>query len=477
MKTVRLFVALIVACLLAGCGGGSSSSVPDGTSVQPPPAAAASPLHYDGSPLHADVGGIRVDIAAAALSKPTEVGLDTASTAPEAPYDPDWHPLGPFLRVDIGDATIQGPVTFSFPATRSSGQLWAYANHVYVPLEAPIAPTSGSLSGVLDFNPEIGQGPFYVGVLESPESEAPPHENWASWNGYVFRPAAPGNTGHFEKIVSLGMPVGSGLPPLGDRPILFVHGLGSSISGGTFDAAAQYLAEHGGATAIIGFEYDSLDAISNNGAFLRQALNLFASSGPTPPSWSIVAHSMGTLVTRAAIEGAGPLPLAAHNRAVLMCGPHLGTRLLDILESRSPELVGQLLDMLGANGFMEFRNRDGKRCKVTGLEQGVRDLRTDSPFLAALNVNASQNHPTFDYFTMAGAVRRSMLEIASRLIGIKMDDGLVDISSAGWNGLGQRESSPVMEFDHLTVNMPYLPRSREGDGDISFPEIQRLLSI
>lgn len=482
MKSTRIHVGLILSVLLltlAGCGGGTASN-PSDNAAQPTTAqqTSASPssttLTVGAEPIAVTVRGIMLNFGTAALTQQSTVTLTVTPAPPTPPPNDAYHPIGPFLQVDLGNATIQGVVTFTFPNATPTCQLWACSNTgQYVLLENHVT-ANGTATGTLAFSPDTQGGTFSVGLVESPYIGAPPHQAWGTWNGYVFQPAPQGGTGTFSQIIAQGRLIGGAqLPNLGARPVVYLHGLGSSIRGGTFNASAQYQWENSGATCILGFEYDTLDAVQSNGVYLAQALNLFASNASTPPNWSIVAHSMGTLVTRSAIEQPGPaVEVGAHNRAVLMCGPHLGSPLVNHLQDRN--VMGDLLTEASINKQMDFFNVNGERCSVANNEAGLNNLRTDSPYLAALNVNAANHHPHFAYFTMAGNKVKtdSLMYLVYLLFGIKLDDGVVDVASANFSGLGQLQAS-VLPFDHLSVN---IPRSEGGAGDISFPEISTLLN-
>lgn len=449
---------------LVGCGSAGSSLVPSAEN-------AATTVTVGSAPLQVQGQGIVVDFGATAFPQPTRVILGPPEPVPAQPGNPRFRASGSYFSLDLGASQVSGEITFTFPASSESSEVDLFTNGFFVPLSHRVRHPDGSISGTLNFNPGA---PFRVGLVNS-ESRPVPHVNWGSWNGYVFRPApkGQGQPGRFEQIVFQGQVRPPGLPTLGEHPLLLVHGLGSSIQGKTFDGLAQYLFEREAATAILGFEYDSLDRVQSNGVFLREAVNLFGQDSPTPPPWNFVAHSMGTLVTRSAIEQPGPSALPGPSgRAIFLCGPHLGSGVIDNLQGRN--LLGDLLSILTTNGFMDFRNRDGRVCQVANREAGTDDLRTDSPFLAALNLNASNHHPSTTYYTLAGGLRRSLLELCAGIFGLQFDDGVVNIPSANFAGLGQRRSG-TLAADHLSVNLVRSQAQPEGDGEISFPRVLEFL--
>lgn len=457
-------IAMVALLLLVGCG--STTSVPPATV----PATAATSVEVSGAPQQIQHQGLVIDLGANAFTQPTRISLGSAEPAPVQPPNPSFHAIGSYFQVHLG-AQANGEMTFTLPRASENAQIELLINGLFVPLRQQIRHPDGSLSGTLNFPSGAN---FRIGLVESDQRPVP-HQNWGSWNGYLFRPAAKGqiSPGAFEQIVFQGQLRSSGLPDLGDHPLVVVHGLGSSIQGKTFNALAQVLADQGAATSILGFEYDSLDQIQSNGAYLRQALQLFGQNARSPLQWNFVAHSMGTLVTRSAIEQPGPAGLPGPTgRAIFLCGPHLGSGVIDELQRRN--LLGDLLSILTVHALMDFRNRDGQVCRVENREAGLDDLRTDSPFLAALNASAASRHPSTTYYTLAGRRRRSLLEQCAVIFRLQFDDGVVNIASANFPGLGQRRSQ-LLEADHLTVNVPRSQSQPEGDGDNTFPVVVEFL--
>lgn len=266
------------------------------------------------------------------------------------------------------------------------------------------------------------------------------HVNWNSYNVYRY------DSGNWVPVISQGDVIG--LPSLGARPAMIVHGLGSDIVSGRFDDIADGL-QQVGATVILGFEYDTLDSVSKNGSFLIEALNLLTDNDPGR-QFSIVGHSMGTLVTRVALESGLPFDIAeTGNRAVLVAGPHLGSEVAEAIRAR-PNLFQEVLQLLVLNGNMEFRNSDGRRAAVDGQEQGFADLVPGNDFLTELNFEAANHHPQFEYRTVAGNNRGADYQAIARLLGVFEDDGVVDVSSANAGVIGPIAST-VGSGDHTTI--------------------------
>lgn len=268
-----------------------------------------------------------------------------------------------------------------------------------------------------------------------------PHVEWNSYNLYRYE------NGSWTPIVKQGE-ILNGIPNLGPRPALIVHGLGSDIASGRFDDLATGM-QQSGVTAVLGFEYDTLDGVGDNGNLLIEALGLLTAENPGL-QWRIAAHSMGTLVARVAMESGIPFDMApTGNRAALVAGPHLGSEVADEVQAR-PNIFQEVLQLLVLNGKMEFRNANGKRAAVNGQERGFTDLRTDSVFLANQNFEAANHHPQFEYRTMAGNERGVDYEALNRLLGVFLDDGVVDVASANATVIGQLQIA-VGDADHSAI--------------------------
>lgn len=267
------------------------------------------------------------------------------------------------------------------------------------------------------------------------------HVEWDDYNLYQYQ------NGQWTPIISQGSII-NGIPNVGDRPAIILHGLGSDIASGSFNEIATGL-QQSGATAVLGFEYDTLDGIGDNGNLFIEAFTLLTEENPGL-TWRIAAHSMGTLVARVAMEGGIPFDIApSGNRAVLVAGPHLGSEVADEVQAR-PNIFQEVLQLLVLNGKMEFRNADGARVSVSGQERGFTDLRTDSVFLANQNFEAANKHPQFEYRTIAGTRRGADYETLNRLLGVFEDDGVVDVSSANAAVIGQVQIA-VGNADHSTI--------------------------
>ncbi len=262
------------------------------------------------------------------------------------------------------------------------------------------------------------------------------HVSWDTYNLYRFE------NGGWAPVVSRGEEIAD-LPNIGERPAIILHGLGSEINGGRFNALAESL-RSSGATSVFGFEYDTLDGIAKNGGFFADAFSVLTDASPNT-QWTIVGHSMGALVARQTLESGIPFNVGAGNRAVFVAGPHLGSPVADALQEDDPDVIQDGLTTLVLNGKMEFRNIDTSRVRVFGSEQGLTDLRTNSAALAALNADVN-DHPQFEYRTIAGNFKDGTYASLNDRLNVDTDDGLITVAS-GNAAIGQVDSS-LLNFDH-----------------------------
>lgn len=267
------------------------------------------------------------------------------------------------------------------------------------------------------------------------------HRAWGSYNLYYYQ------NGTWNRIVTLGQANGP-IPDLGSRPVMVVHGLGSSIRSNKFNPLAQALMANG-ATGIVGFEYDTLEGIASNGQLLTQAYNQINQNQPGK-TWRHVAHSMGSLVSRSCFENGQLLPIAlSGNKAVFVAGPHTGTPIADAI-GNDPDAFRSALQYLVFNNIMEFTNSDGTNVAVSGKEQGFVDLRDNGVFTTGLNIGAASKHPQWEYRTVAGDRRGPDFETIDALLKVFTDDGIVNTGSANNPVIGQLEFATVGQ-DHSSI--------------------------
>lgn len=258
-------------------------------------------------------------------------------------------------------------------------------------------------------------------TLADPTRQLPPHLNWNSYNLYVFN----STTQDWTKIVQLGQQNQS-IPPLGQHPIIVVHGLGNNIHDGAFTPIAQDLLQHNRASVVFGFEYDSQDGISPNSSYFTQALHLL-NPGDMRHHWSMIGHSMGGLVIRASVQ-TNTLPIAASdNRVITLATPHFGSPVAKAVQDADLMTQTTVIGLLNQGGFT---NADGNPSRVSLNSPGITDLRLDSKFLKNLNAEGViAHHPQVNYYTLAG-IDKGIFAIANNLLGVETDDGLVTVDSA-----------------------------------------------
>ncbi len=275
-----------------------------------------------------------------------------------------------------------------------------------------------------------------------PPAGAVPHRSWGGYRLYTYDGVG------WQLLVNVDGPV-AGVPALGARPVLVVHGLGSTISRGRLNTLAERL-ENAGATAIFGFEYDTLDPIARNASLLGEALD-FLTRRETSRRWRVVAHSLGALVARSSFESGRTFNMATTGNLVsLVAGPHQGSPIAAELRQADPSVVDQALEEVVLNGELNFYNADGSRVDVSGNETVFAQLVPNSSFLDSLNFEAFNNHPQFEYRTLAGTQRGDRLEAFNRTLGVFADDGIVNVPSANAAVIGPA-STEVTPHDHNDI--------------------------
>ena len=274
----------------------------------------------------------------------------------------------------------------------------------------------------------------------TPDEGRVAHQSWGSYNLYRYE------GGSWIPVIDLGAEV-QGVPTLGERPVLLVHGLGSRIDTGKFSDLAANLVSNG-ATSAFGFEYDSLDPIGTNAGYFTNALQ-FLTRIEKDRVWRVVGHSMGALVARSSFEQGATLDVAdIGNIASFAAGPHLGSDVARALQDAGSDTVDQALQDSILDGKLDFRNADDTPVKVTGDEPSFAQLVPNSTFLTALNANVS--HPQWSYRTLAGNERSNEFRVLNEILGVTADDGIVDVDSANAPVVNQVRTD-VVPYDHVTI--------------------------
>ncbi len=450
-----LVILPILACLM-GCGGTESDFTQQAVSPVALPTSLTQPVDAtQGANLRLQTH--ELTIPANSLSQSTTVSLSTTPQPSVQPRDPDFHAFGTHLVVDLGSADVhhQGLMVHLPAPEKMGGQVFPVeiVDGVFVPLTGQTQSDGTVLAQV-----KGDAAHFEVGYAEQ-ISFYPPHVNWGSYNGYYFNPAS----GKFEEFIHLGQVTGT-VPNLGPNPMMVVHGLGSNIRKQEFAPVTQFLLDKGIITGAVGFEYDTLDSITANGGYLAQFYAEMAKVNPGA-TWRHYAHSMGCLVSRECIEN-NTLPIAATgNVTAFLCGPHTGSGVINILQG-SLSLFQEFTAFIVMNDVLDFTNSNFERCQVSAQDPGFQDLADGSPVTGALNQNAAQHHPQFTYNTMAGDDRGLEFDLLDDIIGQDFDDGLVDIASANFSGLGQK-SAELAPVSHITA---------VTSAEYAFPIVQQFLT-
>ncbi len=151
-----------------------------------------------------------------------------------------------------------------------------------------------------------------------------------------------------------------------NKTFVFVHGLDSTCA----ECFADFIAACGPQKIqSIRFEYPNQGPIAASGRRLAEELRTLAADHPGV-KLTVVAHSMGGLVVRAALEGGRPSMDCATD-VVSIATPHAGTLLAD---------HGHALRL-----FNPFKSQAfPKAFLAEGLGEACRDLRPDSDFFKEL---------------------------------------------------------------------------------------------
>lgn len=391
--------------------------------------------------------GRTVVIAPGSLDRPASL------TSPPPQVLPPLHrarAVGSAFRLNLGTAESIGPIQVVFPEL-GQGNLEVLAviegSDQYLPLliQGTTATLDVGTAQVPDLGAADQDGRDIHFVLAEPESSSS-YRVWNTYNGYVFE--LNGNGQAVRRPLVVGGVLQGALPNLGSRPLMLVHGLGDTIRADSrWTDLAQRFLNNGVASGVVAFEYDTQDSCANNGAFLRQYYSLLGAQ----KQWRHLAHSMGCVVSRCGFES-GNLPIqASSNKAFFLSGPHIGSPAISVLQG-SLTLSQRVFRYMVLNGFLTFENVDGSSCDVDTQRAGFSDLRSDSPLLRQLNNGAAGRHPQLDYATLGGNRRGFSYWFLDYMMGITLDDGLVNLPSANFTGMGslQSNTAPVDHSEAIT---------------------------
>ncbi len=457
LNQIRIMSCFLVILLVSGCGSRFQETISADGGVTGPPSNVAvfSVVAAEGADLTHTADSHRVVVPQNGLTQDTEVQLTLfpADSLTLRKAD-EFVPVGRALTFDISAGSLNGQLTFHLPFQTDQPEAhrlyWHVPGSLAIPLETQFDHATSRFVATIDLSSPVvaqvaqqgGATPndsFTLSVVdESGFLSRPAHQPWPSYNLYVFR------NGSFQKVVNQGTPSGL-FPDPGENPLMIVHGLGSDIP--RFNDAAAFLQQNGNFSTIWGFEYDTLSGLVTTGPKLFQA---YAMVEDNPESqWRHLAHSMGCLVSRTAFESDGARPYS-QNTVVFAAGPHLGSEAINVLEG-SLSLFQQFARYLVVNEVMDFANADGTPCQVDVNDPGFKDLAVNSPTLNALNDGAADRHPKEFYRTLGGNDPGLEYDAADYILGVDLDDGLVDLTSANPGTLIGSLDSAVVPESHSSI--------------------------
>jgi len=167
----------------------------------------------------------------------------------------------------------------------------------------------------------------------------------------------------------------------GERVVLFVHGFNSD-SAWMIGGPLQFLNEHGAKyDRVLTFDYESFNTpIAENGEKLAVALRQAGFGPDDNVTLDVIAHSMGTLVTRSMVEMHGGDAFV--DRCLLAGPPNAGTPLA-VARTLVPWLGTVALNSLGTSPPTAILSWLLKKASSEAL--GPADLHPNSEFLKQLN--------------------------------------------------------------------------------------------
>ena len=253
------------------------------------------------------------------------------------------------------------------------------------------------------------------------------------------------------------------------RTILLTHGL----EGGVASLRPMQLAfEHSGIQVAM-FDFPNDGPIAWSGEHLSKCLSELAERFP-PIRLAIVAHSMGGLVTRSALETPGKAPGCVTD-IFLLGTPNQGSRL-----SLAQPWLELVLEVLPRPHHMLDAMTDG-------LGEAASDMQPGSRFLNALNARdrvpgaryhlimgrksfvsddqrtsiAKELNRLFERRSVAAETRRAVLDLLhAEELQDGLGDGAVTLRSARLAGVRDEK---VFDLNHLQLLVPPQPASEEGD--------------
>lgn len=234
-----------------------------------------------------------------------------------------------------------------------------------------------------------------------------------------------------------------------DKVLLFIHGWTSSpiACWSTFITKLEPLVKEAGYTKYLTMGYNTSRPINENG----KLLSLYLQNKLNGAKVDIVAHSMGGLVARSALENFGKDDLVQN--LITLGTPHKGSPVAIIkygLEAFSSVLLEKYGELNEYGRFVIKMYNDGS--------QGFQDLYTESDFIKGLANNEAPStyyHPVAaiyskGYLVGVGWLSRGLQDLLARADGVVTQESAWGIPKSENNGKGVVFMLPG-KIPHITL--------------------------
>ena len=455
--------------LLAGCGGGGNSSDPGGNVPKSTVLFSSSQsVGPDGLQISDVARNITLTILPQAVTSITSVSLQVSAeqrptvtpqgftsntNAVDISLDPSALASGKSVQIQIPIPGIYDPFGSMMLATNDTG--------VVFPLEVTYDAASNSLIGSvaaehfqLNVNsPKISSG---HSVLLRPHGLGSVLRSIGVFIVTIVRAVSPADGKFFVFNSGAFQPRQDTDTMAGKRIALVVHGIFSDHM--AMQELGSYLSGDDGGHIKYDetwcYEYNFGAHISDNGRLLAQKLNTEIASGAK--SVEIIAHSMGGLVSRWALEKEGLGKVV--NRLITLDTPHEGT----------PVLLLQ---------FLTYALSKAIKIDIASIIPGINDLGAaislgilqQHTVLTDLNDGESPYKDTADYYTSAGRKYENLAFLGANIsvgsvvnllfgnfganAGTIVFDGIVPQYSALSSVLSQKSTSWSQHPDTHTLTL------------------------
>ena len=234
-----------------------------------------------------------------------------------------------------------------------------------------------------------------------------------------------------------------------DKVLLFIHGWTSSpiACWGTFITKLEPLVKEAGYTKYLTMGYNTSRPINENG----KLLSLYLQNKLNGAKVDIVAHSMGGLVARSALENYGKDDLVQN--LITLGTPHKGSPVAIIkygLEAFSSLLLEEYGELNEYGRFVIKMYNDGS--------QGFQDLYTESDFIKGLANNEAPStyyHPVAAIYGVgnlvwAGWLSRGLQALMPKTDAVVTQESALGIPKSESNGKGVVFMLPS-KIPHITL--------------------------